>query len=83
MRPVAGGLALPAHTSTKLDPGGIHLMLLDLKGPLVEGTKVKGTLTFEKAGTVDIEFAVGAIGAGAKAVKHDDHGAMPGMKMDP
>jgi copper(I)-binding protein len=37
-------------------------MLLDLKGPVEKGQKVKGTLQFEKAGKVDIEYAVEAAG---------------------
>lgn len=92
MRPLEGGLPLPAHTAVKLDPSGVHLMFIDLKQPLVQGTKVKGTLTFAKAGTVDVEFMVDAIGASAKEMKHEDmQGAkdmqggkdMPGMTMDP
>lgn len=46
-----------------LKPGGHHLMLMDLKNPIVMGTVVKGTLTFEKAGAVEVEFAVTPIGA--------------------
>ncbi|HWJ75379.1 MAG TPA: copper chaperone PCu(A)C [Kaistia sp.] len=82
MRQVEGGLDIPAHGSVTLDPNGFHLMLLDLKGPLVQGTKMHGSLTFEKAGTVEVDFAVDAIGANPKPMKHDGGDAMPGMKMD-
>ena len=42
-------------------------MFLQLKGPLTKGERVPGTLTFEKAGTVQVQFAVEAIGASAPA----------------
>jgi periplasmic copper chaperone A len=39
-------------------PGGLHVMLLDLKAPLKEGEHFPVTLTFEKAGQVTISVAV-------------------------
>ncbi|MBZ9934702.1 copper chaperone PCu(A)C [Mesorhizobium sp. BR1-1-16] len=82
MRQVEGGLDIPAHGTVTFDPNGLHLMLLDLKGPLVRGTNVHGSLTFEKAGTVEVDYVVDAIGANPKPMKHDGGDAMPGMKMD-
>jgi copper(I)-binding protein len=38
---------LPAGKPVKLAPGGMHLMLFDLKKPLVAGEKLELTLTFE------------------------------------
>jgi copper(I)-binding protein len=38
------------------------VMLTGLKQPLEKGQKVKATLQFEKAGKVDIEYAVEAAG---------------------
>jgi len=49
MRPI-DGLALPAGTPVELRPGGYHLMLLELKGPLNTGENVGLTLTVEDAG---------------------------------
>ena len=66
MRPVAGGLDIPAGGEVKLEPGSYHLMFKDLSAPAVEGQKFPGTLTFEKAGTVEVEFAVEKAGG-------DDH----------
>lgn len=40
---------LPAGKTVKLDPGGMHLMLLGLKKPLVPGAKVPLTLFVENA----------------------------------
>jgi periplasmic copper chaperone A len=51
--------------STKLVPGGYHIMLLGLKQPLKAGETFKLTLTFEKAGTIDVDVAVRANSAAA------------------
>jgi copper(I)-binding protein len=63
MRPVEGGLAIPPGGSVVLKPGSYHVMFMELKEPLVEGTTLTGTLTFEKAGTVEVHYAVRALGA--------------------
>jgi len=65
MRALGDGIALPPGKTVELKPGGYHLMFMDLKSGLKEGQSVKGTLTFEKAGKVDVEFRVGPIGGGA------------------
>jgi periplasmic copper chaperone A len=44
-------------------PGGSHAMFVDLKHPLSIGEHIKGTLIFEHAGTVKIEYSVEGIGA--------------------
>ncbi len=40
MRPLDKGLTIDPGKTVKLAPGGIHLMLLDLKGPFKRGDKV-------------------------------------------
>lgn len=65
MRPLAKGLEIKPGQSVELTPGGSHIMFMGLKQPLQQGQRVKGTLTFEKAGTVDVEYAVEGIGGGA------------------
>jgi hypothetical protein len=74
MRPVEGGLEIKPGATVELKPGSYHLMFVGLKKPLGAGDHVKATLTFEKAGPVEVEFDVSAMGAPA------GH-AMPGMKM--
>lgn len=71
MRPVTAGIEIPAGGEVKLEPGSYHIMFMDLNRGAKEGEKFKGTLTFEKAGAVDVEFAVDAMGGEAR---HDDHG---------
>lgn len=78
MRAVDGGLEVPAKGELALQPGdggsGYHLMFMGLKKPLVEGEKIPGTLTFEKAGKVSVEFAVEGKGKGQAAPDHSQHG---------
>jgi periplasmic copper chaperone A len=69
MRPVEGGLEIKPGETVELKPGSLHVMLMGLKQPLEKGQKVKGTLEFEKAGKVEIEYAVEALGVSAPA-KH-------------
>jgi periplasmic copper chaperone A len=71
MRPVAEGLEIKPGETMELKPGSWHAMLLDLKAPLAAGDRVKGTLVFQKAGKVEIEYQVAPIGA---AGAHPAHG---------
>jgi copper(I)-binding protein len=66
-------LEIKPGTTVELKPGAHHLMFIGLTGPLAKGDRVKGTLAFENAGSVEIEYAVEAIG-GAPA----GHGARDG-----
>jgi periplasmic copper chaperone A len=63
MREIPNGLEIKPGETVELKPQSYHVMFTGLKGPLVKGQMVKGTLTFEKAGTIDVEFAVQAAGS--------------------
>jgi periplasmic copper chaperone A len=63
MRPVAGGLEIAPGATVELKPESIHLMIMNVKQPIEKGKPFAATLTFEKAGTVDVEFAVEGTGA--------------------
>ncbi|MDH3472584.1 MAG: copper chaperone PCu(A)C [Rhodospirillales bacterium] len=58
MRPVEGGIEIPAGGSAVLAPGGLHVMLMGLAAPLEEGARFPLTLTFEQAGPVTVEVLV-------------------------
>lgn len=62
MQPLDRGLAVPPRTTITLKPRGYHLLLTGLKTPLAVGTKVPVVLTFEKAGTRNVEMVVEAPG---------------------
>ena len=70
MRELEKGLEIPAGGKVTLAPGGLHLMLMGLKAPLVKDTRVPVTLVFEKAGSIDVELVVSAMGGPAPAHKH-------------
>jgi periplasmic copper chaperone A len=63
MRALASGLEIKPGQTVELKPGGYHVMFLDLKSPLKEGEKVKGTLQFQRAGTIEVEFKIEGRGA--------------------
>jgi copper(I)-binding protein len=65
MRPIDDGLTIEAGHAVKLAPGGLHLMIIGLVAPLIQGDKVSVTLTFEKAGEIAVSFEVRAMGAPA------------------
>jgi copper(I)-binding protein len=72
MRPVAKGIEIKPGETVEFKPGSYHLMFVGLKQPFEKGKRVKGTLQFEKAGTVEVEYAVEAIG-GSPGMNHDEH----------
>jgi copper(I)-binding protein len=79
MRPVAGGLVIPAGGSVALAPEGFHLMLIGPKHPFRPGEHIPVVLTFEHAGTVKLNLEVeqpADAGAAMPAM------AMPGGHMD-
>lgn len=67
MRPVED-IPVPAGGAVQLAPGGLHLMLIGLTQPLVQGGRAPLTLRFERAGEVQVELTVEA--AGARAPQH-------------
>lgn len=62
MRP-APGLEIKRRASVQLRPGGLHVMLIGLRRPLREGERITLALTFERAGTIEIEARVEKAGA--------------------
>lgn len=62
MRPVKAVEVNPGEP-TVLRPGGMHVMLMGLAAPLKEGQSFPLTLTFEKAGTVEVMVMVRGAGS--------------------
>ena len=85
MRPVPEGVEIKPGETVELKPSSFHFMIMDLKQPIVRGKPFKASLTFEKAGPVEVEFTVVAPGAtrpapAAAGGKHEGMPGMPGMK---
>jgi hypothetical protein len=75
MRPVEGGFEVPAGGSLAMEPGGYHLMLMDLTDPVLPGDDVAFTLTCGDGGTVSYT-------AQAKTFEGAAEDYEPGMDMD-
>ncbi|MBF0289473.1 MAG: copper chaperone PCu(A)C [SAR324 cluster bacterium] len=81
MRPVKN-ILVPAHGSAALKPGSYHIMLINLKNSPKPGKKVNLTLTFEKAGKMDMMVPVQE--RPMKMMDHDKmgHGKVQHDKME-
>jgi copper(I)-binding protein len=63
MRELEKGIEIPPGATVELKPGGFHVMFMGLKAPFAKDAKVPATLVFEKAGSIDVELMVQAMGA--------------------
>ena len=73
------GLDVPKGETVMFKPGGLHLMLLGLTQPLVEGESFPVTLQFEKSGALEVVVKIEQPEAMEEgAMKHEgmDHGEM-------
>jgi copper(I)-binding protein len=67
---------IKAKGETKLEPGGLHVMLIGLKAPMKEGDKVTLTLGFADGSSKQVEApVVKAAAAMPAAMDHSAHGA--------
>jgi copper(I)-binding protein len=90
MAEVKGGIDLPAGKAVELKPGGYHVMLLDLKAPLMKETTVPLTLIFKDAkgveSKVELKLPVAATAPAGMAqgkpaaMDHSMHGTAPAKK---
>jgi copper(I)-binding protein len=62
MRPVAE-VTVPKGGVVTFEPRGMHLMLTQLKRPLIEGQTLRFTLVFEKAGAISAVAQIAGFGA--------------------
>lgn len=58
MHPIEGGLVIAPHSYQELQPGGLHIMLINLKQPLEAGKLLDITLHFETAGDVMVQVPI-------------------------
>jgi copper(I)-binding protein len=63
MHAVDGGVPIPAGATVTFAPNGLHLMFMGLTAALKRGETLPVTLTFAKAGAVDVAFPILALGA--------------------
>lgn len=70
-------VAIKGAKSVMLQPGGLHVMMMDLGAPLKAGDTLKLTLIFEKAGELEIAAPIRAVG------HQPGHAAKPGTSTKP
>ena len=58
MRELEDGIVLPAGETVELEPGGLHVMFINLTAPFVVGDQVPVTLTFEDGQSVETTLPV-------------------------
>jgi len=58
MREVAGGFTIAANGQRVLEPGGDHLMLMGLTGPLAPGEEISVELRFSDGSTLEFSAPV-------------------------
>lgn len=75
------GIALTGGQSVTLEPGGYHIMLMDLKEPLNKGETFRMTLVFQKAGEIEVEGSIQPIGATGPPGSEQQPKAEPPKKM--
>ncbi len=80
MRPKKGGFSLPAGKTHELDPGGDHIMLMDLTKPVRAGDEVKVTLTFADKSSMSFTAPARSF-SGAEENYQPGEGGMSGMDM--
>lgn len=79
MQPKQGGFTIPAGGEHALQPGGDHIMMMDLTKPVQAGDEIPVTLTLGDGSTVQFT-AVGKPFTGAQeSYAPGAHGAMPSM----
>ena len=78
MRMLANGIEIKPGQTVEFKPGSYHLMFVGISKPLEQGKRVKGTLEFEKAGKVEVEYAVEAIGGSPKGEPAGGHSGHQG-----
>ena len=58
MRPLEGGLEIPAGETAVLEPGGDHIMIENLQRPLTPGQRLTLSLRFQRSGERVVDFPV-------------------------
>lgn len=69
-------LEVPTNGTAEFKPGGNHLMVFGVDESVTPGDAISVTVTFEKAGAIEVEFLVKSIKGSpyAKSGAHTDYG---------
>ena len=81
MTELPDGVPLPAGKTVSFSPDGLHIMFMHLASRFIQGKTVPVTLTFARAGRIDIELPIGGIAAKAAPGAAGSLMMAPGNKM--
>ena len=81
MRPVAGGITVPADGSTSLEPGGLHVMVMNLSSPIKPGDEVTVVLTLDDGSTVPFTAVAKEFAGAQESYSPSTGDGMGGMDM--
>ena len=70
MRPVDGGIVLPAGESVIFKPGGLHIMLFNIEQAIVGGDSTQFVLDTDHCGSVEFSAEVHSLKSTPMAKKH-------------
>lgn len=62
MREIDGSITLPGRNAIRLEPGGMHVMLLGINRPLIQGNTFPLTLSLRSGRVLDILVEVIPLG---------------------
>ncbi len=74
MRELEQGLEIEAGQSLTLEPGGLHIMFLEVSAPFGPGDSVPVRLILEDGGEIEVTFSVRASGDASSAADDHEHG---------
>lgn len=66
-------VAIPAGEKVSFEPGGLHVMMMGLEQPLVQGESFPLILQFEKSGSVTMDVSIDKTGTKQSTANHDGH----------
>ncbi|MDG1164870.1 MAG: copper chaperone PCu(A)C [Porticoccaceae bacterium] len=58
MRPVTGGINVPAGETVVFKPGGLHIMLFNIQQPLIAGESTRLQFNTDQCGILDISAEI-------------------------
>jgi hypothetical protein len=79
MQEKKGGIEVPANGSAVLEPGGNHIMLMELAAPIKVGDDVTITLTFQSGATLQIVAPAKDYEGASESYNPSPSGSMSGM----
>ena len=83
MQPVPGGFPVPAAGTLAMEPGGYHLMLMDVTAPIKAGEDVAITMTCSNGATAQFTAQARTFEGGEEEYRNDGMDSMDEMSLTP